>query len=168
MKIIDKVFGELYYDDIWEKPYSFEFHGRTLKIMIMVEAEEDAKFFNYQYRAYQWFTRYPKEITEHAMQVLISHIQQNPDEFPGLEGESLSLELTEVIILNTFVDNYDAIAVLFESNAEPEHGLGVQYVNGNVSRVGIQSEVFTCRIQRLDLVPPKMVAQSRKLFKHRG
>jgi hypothetical protein len=165
-KIGDPVFGELHYDTLWEKPYSFQLNGKKQNITIKIEAGEDAYFFDYQRRAYQWFITNPEAIVNDSIKAIEVYVRKNKDMFHLLEDENLTLELTEVMVLDSAFDNYEALAVLFESNADPEHGLGVQFANKKINAVGAQSEAFEYNPQRMDLIPPKMLEQSIKMFKH--
>ena len=55
MTINDAIFGELEYDYVWFRNITIEFFGKEVEIALTVKGEEDGKFDEEQYVAYNSF-----------------------------------------------------------------------------------------------------------------
>lgn len=53
MTINDPIFGELEYEYGWIKDTTIRFFGKETQIALMIDGEEDGKFDENQYTAYQ-------------------------------------------------------------------------------------------------------------------
>lgn len=151
MKINDLIFGELEYDYVWSKDTTINFLGKETEIAFMVKGEEDGKFDEEQYTAYQSLMQNWEQLQQGFLQPILDYYQQKRHEM-GYDiefNENYPLvkttdQLIEMFTLEGIVVSYGDIfegrdiGILFRCTWDVENGLGLRLLDEKVTEVGYQ------------------------------
>lgn len=147
----DAVFGELEFDYVWFKDTTIEFCEKEFEISLSVSGEEDGKFLDEQYIAYQSFVKKWEELQQDILQPLLDYYNQKRHElgydvtfnvnYPSIETldqllERISLVGISVPYTKSLEGRY--IGLSFDCTWDEENGLGLLLINEEVARVGYQ------------------------------
>ncbi|MGG2016513.1 DUF2004 domain-containing protein [Bacillus sp. S10(2024)] len=151
MIINDVVFGELKYDYVWVKYTTIEFYGKEAEIALMVKGEEDGKFDEEQYVAYNSLVRNWEQLQQGFLQAILDYYKQERQElgydievnenYPQIETTNQLLEkITLVGIVVPYGDIHQDrdIGITFDCTWDTENGLGLRLLNEKVTEVGYQ------------------------------
>lgn len=150
-KINDPIFGELEYDYVWSKDTTMNFLGKEYEISLLIKGDEDGKFDNEQYLAYQLLMENWEQVQHSLLQPILEYYQEKREEL-GYDiefNENYPLvetidQLIEMITLSSIVvpygDIYEErdIGILFHCTWDDENGLGIRLLNEKVVEVGYQ------------------------------
>lgn len=155
MIINDPVFGELAYFLVWSRDTTIHFCGKEAKITLTVEGEEDGKFDEEQYMAYQSLIQNWEHLQPSVLQAIFDYYKQKRHElgydiefnedYPFIETQE---QLLERIVLHEIVVPYGDIfegrdiGLLFGCTWDEENGLGLRLLNEEVTEVGYQDVVI--------------------------
>ncbi|MFS0554767.1 DUF6985 domain-containing protein [Brevibacillus sp. 179-C9.3 HS] len=155
MIINDPVFGELAYFLVWSRDTTIHFCGKEAKITLTVEGEEDGKFDEEQYMAYQSLMQNWEHLQPSVLQAIFDYYKQKRHElgydiefnedYPFIETQE---QLLERIVLHEIVVPYGDIfegrdiGLLFGCTWDEENGLGLRLLNEEVTEVGYQDVVI--------------------------
>lgn len=151
MTISDPVFGTLEYDFVWSKDTRINFLGNEVEIALMVDGEEDGKFDEEQYTAYQSLMRNWEQLQRSFLQPILDYYQQKRYEL-GYDIEfneyyplvETTVQLFEMITLDGIVVSYGDIyeerdiGILFNCTWDTENGVGIRLLNEKITEVGYQ------------------------------
>lgn len=153
VKIIinNPVFGELQYEYGWVKDTTINFLGKEIKIALLIDGEEDGKFDEEQYTAYQSLMQNWEQLQQIFLQSILNYYQQKRHElgfdiefnenYPLVETTD---QLINMITLEGIVVPYGDIfegrdiGILFKCTWDAENGLGLRLLDENVTDVGYQ------------------------------
>lgn len=76
MKINDSVFGELEFDYVWTKGTTINFLGNETEISLIVKGDEDGRFDEEQYLAYQALMKNWDQLQQSFLQPILEYYQQ--------------------------------------------------------------------------------------------
>ncbi|WP_397537132.1 DUF2004 domain-containing protein [Rummeliibacillus pycnus] len=151
MIIKDVVFGELKYNYGWVKYTTIEFCGKEVEIALMVKGEEDGKFDEEQYIAYNSLVQNWEKLQQGFLQAILDYYKQERQElgydievnenYPQIETTNQLLEvITLVGIVVSYGDIYEErdIGITFDCTWDTENGLGIRLINEKVTEVGYQ------------------------------
>ncbi|WDW06666.1 DUF2004 domain-containing protein [Priestia aryabhattai] len=151
MKINDVVFGELEYNYGWVKYTTIEFCGKEAEIALMVKGEEDGKFDEEQYSAYNSLVQNWEQLQQGFLQAILDYYQLERQElgydievnenYPQIETTNQLLEMITLVgIVVPYGDiNEDRdIGITFDCTWDTENGLGLRLLNEKVTEVGYQ------------------------------
>ncbi|MEW4228578.1 DUF2004 domain-containing protein [Priestia megaterium] len=149
MKINDAVFGELEYNYGWVKYTTIEFCGKEAEIALMVKGEEDGKFDEEQYSAYNSLVQNWEQLQQGFLQAILDYYKLERQElgydievnenYPQIETTNQLLEMITLVgIVVPYGDiNEDRdIAITFDCTWDTENGLGLRLLNEKVTEVG--------------------------------
>lgn len=151
MTIQDPIFGTMEYDYVWSKDTTINFLGKETEIALLVKGEEDGKFDEEQYIAYQSLMNNWEQLQQNFLQPILDYYQQKRHEL-GYDiefNESYPLvetsdQLIEMITLDGIVIPYGDIfegrdiGILFNCTWDEENGLGLRLLDEKVTEVGYQ------------------------------
>lgn len=151
MKIKDAVFGELEYDYVWSKDITINFFGDETEISLMVKGDEDGKFDEEQYLAYQALMQNWEDLQPSLLEPILDYYQQKRHElgydialnenYPFVETTD---QLLDMLSLDGIVVPYGDIregrdiGILFSCTWDEENGLGLRLLDEKVIEVGYQ------------------------------
>ncbi|WP_313637002.1 DUF6985 domain-containing protein [Paenibacillus sp.] len=151
MVINDPIFGELEYNYSWAKDTTINFLGKETDISLMVDGEEDGKFEEGQYTAYQSLMQNWEQLQEKFLQPILDYYQQKRHElgydieinenYPVIETID---QLIGMITLDGIVVSYEGIyegrdiGILFNCTWDVENGVGLRLIDEKVINVGYQ------------------------------
>lgn len=151
MKINDVVFGELEYNYGWVKYTTIEFCGKEAEIALMVKGEEDGKFDEEQYSAYNSLVQNWEQLQQGFLQAILDYYKLERQElgydievnenYPQIETINQLLEMITLVgIVVPYGDiNEDRdIGITFDCTWNTENGLGLRLLNEKVTEVGYQ------------------------------
>ncbi|MDR9856630.1 DUF2004 domain-containing protein [Paenibacillus sp. VCA1] len=155
MKKNDPIFGDLEYNYSWSKDTTILFFGRETEITLMIDGEEDGKFDEEQYAAYQALMKSWEQLHENFLEPILKYYQQKRHElgydialnenYPLVETAD---QILEMIVLDGIVVPYGDIregrdiGILFNCTWDQENGLGLRLLNEEVIDVGYQDIVI--------------------------
>lgn len=155
--INSKVFGELSYDVYWQRDYSIDFLKKERKVILAIDGDNDMDFEESQYRAFEELEANKDAIVKKVEDQLFKHYLSECDENRAKFGSDASclspviyekenledlVNLKQVIIMESFDENSREIGFVFDAKWNPELGVGVKVVNGEVELVGTQDIVL--------------------------
>ena len=151
MIINDPVFGELEYDYVWSKDTTIDFLGKEYEIALMIEGDEDGKFDDEQYEAYQSLMQDWEQLQQSFLKPILDYYQQKRHELGyDIEFNKDYLlvktidRLIEMITLGGIVVSYGDIyeerdiGILFNCTWDEENGLGLRLLDEKVIEAGYQ------------------------------
>ncbi|WP_413367343.1 DUF6985 domain-containing protein [Lysinibacillus sp. 3P01SB] len=155
MSINDKVFGELEFNYDWVGYKNMNFCGKDAEIAIMISGEEDGKFDDNQYAAYKYLIENWSGIQQIILKSIFDYYKKRRHElgydveynesYPLLETPDQLLEkimLVGVIIPNPELFEFLDTGIMFDCAWDPENGVGVRLIKGEVVKVGFQDIVM--------------------------
>lgn len=151
MIINDVVFGELEYNYGWVKYTTIEFCGSEAEIALMVKGEEDGKFDEEQYIAYNSLMQNWGQLQQGFLQAILDYYKQERQElgydievnenYPQIETTNQLLEMITLVgIVVPYGDIYEErdMGLTFDCTWDTENGLGLRLLNEKVTEVGYQ------------------------------
>ncbi|WP_339178234.1 DUF2004 domain-containing protein [Paenibacillus sp. FSL H8-0317] len=151
MKINDSVFGELEFDYVWTKGTTINFLGNETEISLIVKGDEDGRFDEEQYLAYQALMKNWDQLQQSFLQPILEYYQQKRYEL-GYDialNENYPLvdttdQILQMIALDGIVVPYGDIregrdiGILFNCTWDSENGLGLRLLDEEIADVGYQ------------------------------
>ncbi|MED4402854.1 DUF2004 domain-containing protein [Metabacillus fastidiosus] len=151
MAINDSVFGELEYDYGWVKYTTIEFCGKEAEIALMVKGEDNGKFDEEQYIAYNSLMEKWEQLQQGFLQAILDYYKQERQElgydievnenYSQIETTNQLLEMITLVgIVVPSRDIYEErdIGITFDCTWDIENGLGIRLLNEKVTEVGYQ------------------------------
>ncbi|GGJ09840.1 DUF6985 domain-containing protein [Paenibacillus hunanensis] len=151
MKTNDPIFGELTYGYGWTREVELDFFEKRNIITLIVDGDEEGRFDQDQYIAYQTYLENWHQLQSHVLQSLLQYYQQKKQElgydiainadYPAIEGiEQIRSMVTLEAIAVPYGDIHKErnIGLLFTCTWDPENGVGVRLLNEGVAEVGYQ------------------------------
>ncbi|EAZ84153.1 DUF2004 domain-containing protein [Lysinibacillus fusiformis] len=151
MKINDPIFGELEYDYGWTKDTTIYFLGEETEISLMIDGEEDGKFDEEQYIAYQVFMRKWEDLQPNLLQSILDYYTQKRHElgydielnenYPIVDTTEQILKMITLDgIVVPYADIFEGrdIGITFNCTWDIENGLGLRLLNEKVIEIGYQ------------------------------
>ncbi len=155
MKINDSVFGELEFDYIWTKETTIHFLGKEVGISLIIKGDEDGRFDEEQYLAYQALIKNWDQLQQSFLQPILEYYQQKRYElgydiafnenYPLVETTDKILHmitLEGIVIPYGDIREGRDIGILFACTWDQENGLGLRLLNEEVVDVGYQDIVI--------------------------
>lgn len=125
--------------------------GKEFEIALMVSGEEDGKFDEEQYEAYNYLMNNWAEVQQELLQAILDYYIEKRNElgygvtfnekYPLIEtNEQLLKIITLVGIHVTYANLLDGrgIGITFDCTWDEENGLGLRLVNEKIIKVGYQ------------------------------
>jgi Protein of unknown function (DUF2004) len=151
MNINNPIFGELEYNYAWVKYTTIEFYGKEAEIALMVKGEEDGKFDEEQYSAYNSLVQNWEQLQQGFLQAILDYYKLERKElgydievnenYPQIETTKQVLEMITLVgIVVPYGDINDErdIGITFDCTWDTENGLGLRLLNEKVTEVGYQ------------------------------
>ncbi|MED3924363.1 DUF2004 domain-containing protein [Priestia megaterium] len=151
MTINDPIFGELEYEYGWTKDTTIRFFGKETQIALMIDGEEDGKFDENQYTAYQSLIQNWDDLQPSLLQSILDYYKQKRHELGydiGLNENYPLVETTDQIldmitldgIVVPYADIFEGrdIRITFNCTWDIENGVGLRLLNEKVLEVGYQ------------------------------
>ncbi|MGG0251710.1 DUF2004 domain-containing protein [Peribacillus frigoritolerans] len=151
MTINDPIFGELEYEYGWVKDTTIHFFGKEKEISLMVDGEEDGKFDEEQYMAYQALMQKWEDLQLSLLQSILDYYKQKRHElgydiglnenYPLVETTNQILEMITLDgIVVPYADIFEGrdIGITFNCTWDIENGLGLRLLNEKIIEVGYQ------------------------------
>ena len=151
MTLNNPIFGELEYEYGWVKDTTIYFFGKEIEIALLIDGEEDGKFDEEQYTAYQSLMQNWEQLQRKFLQPILEYYQQKRhdlgydiefnENYPLVETTD---QLIKMITLEGIVVPYGDIlkgrdiGILFNCTWDVENGLGLRLIDENVTDVGYQ------------------------------
>jgi hypothetical protein len=151
MTINNPIFGELQYEYGWVKNATIYFVGKEIEISLLVDGEEDGKFDEEQYTAYQSLMQNWEQLQQIFLHSILDYYQRKRDDL-GYDIEfnedyplvDTTDQLIKMITLEGIVVPYGDIfegrdiGILFKCTWDAENGLGLRLLDENVTDIGDQ------------------------------
>ncbi|UPK42413.1 DUF6985 domain-containing protein [Paenibacillus pabuli] len=147
----DPVFGVLEYNYGWTRKTMFQLFGGEFEITLMIDGDEDGRFDEKQYTAYQSLIQDWKQVQYNLLQPILDYYRQKRIElgydvafnenYPLVETTA---QLMKMITLEGIVVPYGDIneerdiGVLFSCTWDSENGLGLRLLDEEIADVGYQ------------------------------
>ncbi|WP_121640587.1 hypothetical protein [Virgibacillus sp. Bac330] len=159
-KINDKLFGELEYkNNFWRGEMTIKMFNVERKILLSVDAHEDADFSNIQRDAFRNFIQDMNDIMSEAEKEVFEYYSENVDEYREmLEDESQANKVapkidyltgltelvkpTELIVRRVRKNGKRRLGLLCDVSWDIEDGLGIKIEDEVVEEVGYQDIVL--------------------------
>lgn len=141
MKFIHNVFGEIIFDECyWTKSISQNIFGKVKTIEIAIDAGEDADFDQEQVESYIEFFKNINHYIQLAEESVFRFYNEKIAEKPLTNIEDIypMVSIEQIFIPVNIEPNIREIGFLGECDWEPEHGLGIRYINESIVEVGFQ------------------------------
>lgn len=151
MTINDPIFGELEYEYGWAKDTTIHFFGKEKEISLMVDGEEDGKFDEEQYMAYQALMQKWEDLQLSLLQSILDYYKQKRHElgydiglnenYPLVETTNQILEMITLDgIVVPYADIFEGrdIGITFNCTWDIENGLGLRLLKEKIIEVGYQ------------------------------
>ncbi|MDW7617924.1 DUF2004 domain-containing protein [Peribacillus simplex] len=151
MTINDPIFGELEYEYGWAKDTTIHFFGKEKEISLMIDGEEDGKFDEEQYMAYQALMEKWEDLQLSLLQSILDYYKQKRHElgydiglnenYPLVETTNQILEMITLDgIVVPYADIFEGrdIGITFNCTWDIENGLGLRLLNEKIIEVGYQ------------------------------
>lgn len=151
MTINDPIFGELEYEYSWAKDTTIHFFGKEKEISLMIDGEEDGKFDEEQYMAYQALMQKWEDLQLSLLQSILDYYKQKRHElgydiglnenYPLVETTNQILEMITLDgIVVPYADIFEGrdIGITFNCTWDIENGLGLRLLNEKIIEVGYQ------------------------------
>lgn len=100
MIINDAVFGEIEYTYGWVKDINVEFCGKEVEIALIVKGEEDGKFDEGQYTAYNSLLQNWEQLQQVFLQAILDYYKQERQQL------GMILDLMKIIRISKLLTNY--------------------------------------------------------------
>ncbi|MBO3756293.1 hypothetical protein J5O02_04315 [Streptococcus suis] len=141
MKLNHNVFGEIIFDEFyWTKSISLKIFGELKTIEVAIDADEDAGFEREQVESYIEFFKNINHYIQLTEKGVFQYYNEKIADQPLTEIEDIypMVSIEQIFIpINTKPDMRE-IGFLGECSWEPEHGLGIRFINENITEVGFQ------------------------------
>ncbi|NBJ71719.1 MULTISPECIES: hypothetical protein [Clostridia] len=159
-KINDELFGELEYkNNFWRGEMTIKMFNVERKILLSVDAHEDADFSNIQKDAFRNFIQDMNHIMSEAEKEVFEYYSENVDEYREmLEDESQANKVapkidsltgltelvkpTELIVRRVRKNGKRRLGLLCDVSWDIEDGLGIKIEDEVVEEVGYQDIVL--------------------------
>ncbi len=134
--IVDRIFGELSFDDDdWVSEIEIELFGRLFNVELIVEGNgRDGAIREEQRASYELLINNYNSMIKAMENSLITYTESFLVEYgKSIESEEVikkTLEPTGLIFPMVLSDGDIQFGLLLESKFDPEHGVGVRYING--------------------------------------
>lgn len=151
MTINDAIFGELEYNYGWVKYTVIEFHGKEAEIALMIKGDEEGKFDEEQYTAYNSLVQNWEQLQQSFLQPILDYYKQKRHElgydiefnenYPQIEKTNELLEMVSLVgIVVPYAGIYEGrdIGITFDCTWDIENGIGLRLLNELVTEVGFQ------------------------------
>lgn len=157
LEIGHKILGNLVYNIYWKRDFSTLFLNEEQLVTLIVDGDDDADFEECQIQAFtelsQNYTKMLTEVEKRIYQYYLSvcndkrkQFGEQADELAPLIGNlyelSSLIDLKSIIVIESFDNNQREIGFVLDAIWEPELGVGVKCVNGEVVEVGHQDIVL--------------------------
>lgn len=151
----DEVFGELNYDYGWNGTVDIDCFGSPEAVDIVVSGEEDDDISDYQRESFSEFTDVWESIQDDVLEQIFAYYNElteelgfedgnNPD-YPILDDASQLLEMIHLDAITVPAEGvYDgrSVGLAFSCTWDEENGMGIIFVDEEVSEIGYQDIVF--------------------------
>ncbi len=133
--IVDRTFGELSFSYAWVSEIKIELFGKSYDVELIVEGNDGNEVIREEQRAsYELLMNNYNSIIKSMERSLITYTESFLAEY-GKSAESEeaiknALEPTGLIFPIVLGDGDIQFGLLLESKFDPEHGVGVRYING--------------------------------------
>lgn len=156
-KIEHEVFGALEFDYLWEGNKIVDFYKRKKNVIIAVDGEENANFEQSQIDSYIKFFENQKQYLLEAEEKIFEYYQKICLEYRNMLGELADkfvpivsrkedmqglVELEQITFPEPYGEEERVVGLLLNCSWEPEHGLGVKFLNEKIVEVGFQDIVL--------------------------
>ncbi|MGG3891370.1 DUF6985 domain-containing protein [Metabacillus fastidiosus] len=151
MTINDPIFGKLEYDYVWSRDTIINFLGNEVEITLIVKGQEDGKFDEVQYTAYQSLMQNWEQLQQSFLQPILDYYQHEryelgydiefSENYPLVETTDQLIKMIRLDgIIVSYPDIYEGrdIGMLFNCTWDVENGLGLRLINEKVMEVGYQ------------------------------
>lgn len=149
--INDSIFGKIEYEYFWSRNSKINFLNKEVDIMLIIAGDDDGKFEDGQYEAYQVLINYWNDIQEMLLKSILDYYKEKRKEL-GYDIEfnecypeiKLTKELLDYITLVGIKVPYAniyggrSIGISFDCTWDEENGVGVRLNNEQVIEVGYQ------------------------------
>jgi hypothetical protein len=155
MKINDSVFGELEYDYVWTKEITIKFLENEKTISLIIKGDEDGRFDEEQYLAYQALIQNWNQLQQNFLQPILEYYQQSRYElgydialnenYPLVETTDQIVDMIEldgIVVPYGDIREGRDIGILFKCTWDKENGVGLRLLNEEVVEVGYQDIVI--------------------------
>ncbi len=135
----------------WFKYITINFFGKATEIALMVKGDQDGKFDEEQYAAYNGLMQNWEQLQQSFLQPILDYYKQKRHElgydiefnenYPLIEAIDQLLEkITLVGIIVSYAGCFEGrdIGITFDCTWDSENGLGLRLVNEKVIEVGYQ------------------------------
>jgi len=151
MIINDAVFGELEYNYGWIRYTTIDFWGKEFEIALMVSGEEDGKFVEEQYIAYNSLMQNWEQVQQGFLQMILDYYIEKRYElgydvafnenYPLIETTEQLLEMISLVGIHVpYANLFEGrdIGITFDCTWDEENGLRLRLVNEEIVKVGYQ------------------------------
>jgi hypothetical protein len=158
-KIIDKAFGELTFDKYrWSRGYNISFLGKENQITLLIEGDKDAEIEPSQKAAFEAFEKEKDRLIQEAECSLFSYYQSVCSDYREKAVGNLAdinaplvhtkeqlqqhVQPESLLFPEALKKDERIIGLLLTCTWEPEHGVAIKFLNGEVCEVGFQDIVL--------------------------
>lgn len=153
------VFGQLHHvqSDLWQRGVEVTMFGRTMKLRLLVDIDDEERVHSNQIRAFEDFSKRQDEMLRIAERAMLKYYQSVCDEYRGRFGvtdqhddrvpivsnlKEFAKLVTPTDLTFPYATSRTTIGLLCDCTWEREHGLAVKFEEGHVSEVGFQDIVL--------------------------
>ncbi|GAA0086298.1 DUF2004 domain-containing protein [Clostridium sp. CTA-7] len=149
--INDSIFGQIEYEYIWSRNSRINFLNKEVDIMLIIAGDDDGKFEDGQYEAYQVLINYWNEIQKTLLKFILDYYKEKRkelgydiefnDHYPEIKSTKELLNyITLVGIKVPYANIYGgrSIGISFDCTWDEENGVGLRLSDEQVIEVGYQ------------------------------
>lgn len=142
MKMIDKIFGEVNFDVMWEATKEVKLFDEEYKVLFLLQDYDETGINDFQRDSYKKYKLLESKISNNLYNVISSYINKNLDLFSEINGDVKLInnlkELKNVIkpVSYSFLENGD-IVIEFDFKYDEENGLGAKIKTNDIFNIEI-------------------------------
>jgi hypothetical protein len=148
--IKDAVFGEMTYDDDWQKTEVFKVFDDDLELNVIASASEDELIEPKQRANYRYFKENIDALFDLALDALEDYCDENAEEIiealqQGESGNSIEIPdnpLELITLTEVFFDRYGNFAIMGEAAWDDDNGIAVMFNEDGTVDVGFQDIIL--------------------------
>ncbi|MBB6716814.1 DUF2004 domain-containing protein [Clostridium gasigenes] len=151
MMINDSIFGQIEYEYIWSRNSKINFLNKEVDIMLIIAGDDDGKFEDGQYEAYQVLINYWNGMQETLLKFILDYYKEKRKElgydiefnehYPEIKSTKELLNyITLVGIKVPYANIYGgrSIGISFDCTWDEENGVGLRLNDEQVIEGGYQ------------------------------
>lgn len=151
----DEIFGEVEFNQLWQKTEQLAMYGKPFDIKVFIHGNKQEDFLDIQRSAYKLFKENQAELMKQMEQRIFEYYKTVCEEYRAMYEDEAdrfapsaenSNQLKGFVKLSSITfprtENERTVIVLFKTKWDLELGVGILLKNEEITLVGVQSDVL--------------------------